>query len=60
MAMKTVDGPTLKLLGPVMVEECFLTCILLPIKSYGLPEKAKYPARLWRERIGIEGAYPVW
>ena len=60
MAIETVDGPVLKLLGLAMLEERFLIRILLLVKSPGLPGKAKHPARLWWERIGIAGTYPVW
>ena len=59
MAVETIDGPTLKLLGLVVLEEHYLTHILLPVKSPGLSGEAKCPARLWRERIGIGGAYLV-
>ena len=60
MAVETIDGPALKLLGLAGLEERFLSHILLLVKSPGLPREAKRPARLWRERIGIGGAYPAW
>ena len=60
MAVKTVDGPSLKLLGLARLEERFLTCILLLVKSPSLPEEPKHPARFWREMIGIGDAYSAW
>ena len=44
MAVVTIDGPALKLLGPAGLAERFLTYILLPVKSPGLPGEAKRPA----------------
>ena len=58
MTIEIVDGPALKLLGLVELEERFWTRILLLVKSPGLPGKAKHPARLWWERIGIGAHIP--
>ena len=60
MAIETVYGPALKLLDPTGLEERFLTCILLLVKSPSLPGEVKRPAHFWRERIGIGGAYSTW
>ena len=43
MAIETVDGPVLKLLGLAMLEERFLIRILLLVKSPSLPGEAKCP-----------------
>ena len=59
MVIKTINGLALELMGPVGLEEHFLTYIFLLVKSPGLPGEAKHPAHLRRERIGIVGAYPA-
>ena len=41
MAIETVDGPALELLGLARPEEHFLTYIFLLVKSPGLPGEAK-------------------
>ena len=59
MAIKTIDGPALELLGLAGPEERFLTYMFLLVKSLGLPRGVKCLACLRRERIGIAGAYPA-